>query len=353
MTEMTSRERVLTAMDHREPDRVPLYTFSMDPKFIKALGGGLPLAAYEALGLDVYPLRVQCWCQGLPLLAGLTRKISPEYQTGGGIFAGWDGVDEFGRVWKRGSYVGGALKNGDDLERYDPPLKLEERSPSESTRRFIAGHPDKVFSVNIHLGPFGLTMESVGFEDFFFMLFDHRDLVREILRRRTDWFISVCRHLENQGADFLVMGDDVAFKNRTFVSPADFKELAIPCYRRIAESLGVPLFWHSDGFIEPLIEMAVEAGIRGLHAVEPTAGNDLGRIKQRYGDRLVLMGNVDAANVLTGTDLAAVRREVDRCLTQAKAGGGYMLDTSNSLHAACTVEAVVEMYRYGQEAGRY
>jgi uroporphyrinogen decarboxylase len=113
------------------------------------------------------------------------------------------------------------------------------------------------------------------------------------------------------------------------------------------------VIWHSDGYVEPLIDLAVQAGIQGLHALEPVAGNDLGRIKEKYGHRLVLCGNVDCVNVLTTTDLDRVRGEVDRCMLQAKKGGGYMLATSNSLHGACTPEAVWEMYRYGAEAGKY
>jgi uroporphyrinogen decarboxylase len=83
------------------------------------------------------------------------------------------------------------------------------------------------------------------------------------------------------------------------------------------------------------------------------AGNDLGRVKEKYGDKLVLLGNVDCVTVLTTTDLDLVRKDVDRCMGQAKKGGGYMLATSNSLHTSCTLEAVKEMYRYGAEVGKY
>jgi uroporphyrinogen decarboxylase len=350
---MTSRERVLTTIEHREPDRVPLYAFSVDPKFIRALGDGNPFQAFEALGLDSFPIRVQNWCQGVPLLASLVMDIPPEMQTAGGAFGGWDGVDEFGRVWRRGSYVGGALKTWEDLDRYIPPLRLEERTPPALMGKYRELYPDKAYALNHHSGPFGLTMESMGFDTFFYSLYDDRDLVKEVIRRRTDWYIDVCRYVQELGADYLVMGDDVAYKGKTFVSPDDFAELALPSYKRIVEAMDIPVFWHSDGFIEPLIPLALQVGIKGLHALEPPAGNDLGRIKQNYGEQLVLLGNVDCVQVLTTTDLAAVRAEVDRCLAQARAGGGFMLSTSNSLHAAVTLEAAVEMYRYAQEVGRY
>lgn len=353
MSEMTSRERVLTTIDHREPDRVPLYSFSVDPKFIRHFGDGNPLKAFDALGLDSFPVRVQNWCQGVPLLATLVMDIPEDQQTAGGAFAGWNGIDEFGRVWKRGSYIAGALKTREDIDKYIPPLRLEERTPPEVMAKYKELYPDKCYAMNHHSGPFGLTMESMGFEHFFYSLYDDSDLVKEVIERRTDWYIAVCKHVQDLGADFLVMGDDVAYKGKTFVSPDDFRELAIPSYRRIVDSLDIPVFWHSDGYVEPLIELAIEAGIKGLHAMEPPAGNDLGRIKEKYGDKLSLLGNVDCVGVLTTTDLDLVRAEVDRCMAQAKKGGGFMLATSNSLHGACTIEAVTEMYRYAKEVGKY
>ncbi|MBU0516345.1 MAG: hypothetical protein KJ621_16410, partial [Proteobacteria bacterium] len=124
MDRMTSRERVLTTLRHQEPDRVPLFAFSVDPKFFKTIGGGDALTCYERLGLDCLPMNIQSWCQGVPLMA---RDVPAEMSTAGGVFAGWDGVDEFGRIWRRGSYVGGAVSGWDDLDRYVPALDLDRR----------------------------------------------------------------------------------------------------------------------------------------------------------------------------------------------------------------------------------
>lgn len=353
MSDMTSRERVMTAINHQEPDRVPLFAFSVDPKFIRAFGDGNPLKAFDAMGLDSFPIRVQNWCGETPLLSSLLKDNPKDIETAGGIFGGWDGIDEFGRIWKKGSYIGGALKTRDDLDGYIPPLKLEERTPPDSLRKYKEIYGNKAFCMNSHTGPFGLTMESMGFEHFFYSLYDDRDLVKEIINRRTDWFIGISTYVAQLGADFIVMGDDVAFKGKTFVSPDDFKKLAIPSYKKIVDAVDIPVFWHSDGFIEPLIDMAIEVGIKGLHAIEPLAGNDLGRVKEKYGEKLVLMGNVDCVSVLTTTDMDLVRQDVDRCMEQAKKGGGYMIASSNSLHASCTLEAVKEMYRYAQKTGVY
>ena len=126
--EMTSRQRVMATINHQEPDRVPLFSFSVDAKFIKAWGGGNALKAYDKMGLDSFPIRMQNWCGDTPAMAGLIMDIPEEYQTAGGAFAGWDGVDEFGRVWKKGSYIGGALKSREDIDKYIP-LSCLKRGP--------------------------------------------------------------------------------------------------------------------------------------------------------------------------------------------------------------------------------
>lgn len=353
MEGMTSKERVFKAMNHEVPDRVPLFTFSMDPKFIKELGGGDAYKSFEVLGLDIFPIRSQNWCEGKPLLSSLRAEVPPEMRLSGGVFGGWEGIDEFGRVWKRGSYVGGVVKAEEDIEKYVPPLRLEERTNPAETKRIFERYDDKAFGLMSHAGPFGLTMESMGFENFFLTFVDNRPFIEKLLKARTDWFAGIAKYAGELGVHMVVMGDDVAFKGRTYISPQDFNDLAIPCYKQIVEEAGIPVIWHSDGYITPLLEGAIHAGLTGVQALEPAAGVDLGAVKKEYGDRLVLVGNVDCGWVLCQDDLQIVRKEVGRCMSQAKEGGGYLLSDSNSLHAGCRTEAIVEMFRYAKEIGRY
>lgn len=353
MAEMTSRERALKALKHEIPDRVPLFTLGLDPIFINEFGGGRPYKALQALNVDIFPIRSLSWCQGRTQFASLREEIPPEMQLSGGFFGGWDGVDEFGRIWKQGSYIGGMVKTEADIERYVPPLRLEERTDPAQTRAIIEKYGDHAFALSSHTGPFGMVMESMGQLEFCLIYMDNRELVKKHLSARTDWFIAMAKYAEELGVDFILMGDDVAYKERTFISPDEFGELVIPEYGRICESVDIPVIWHSDGYITPLLNGAVEAGFAGVHALEPAAGVDLGQVKRDYGDKLVLMGNVDVGMVLCRDDLQGVRKEVDRCMAQAKEGGGYMLSDSNSIHSGCSAAAVYEMFRYGKEAGKY
>lgn len=353
MSKMTSKERVLATLQGKIPDRVPILTFGIDPKFIKKLGGGSLQKTLEVLGLDVYPIYCQNWCQGVPMSAALSTELAEEMQTSGGTFGGWDGIDEFGRIWRRGSYVGGVVRTDKDIERYVPDLKLEERMDPVRTRSIINKHQNKAFSLTTHTGPFGLTMESIGLEEFSYIYVDNRTFIEKLLWERTKWFAEIAAYSTELGADFILMGDDVAFKGRTFISPNDFEQLMVPCYRYIVTRAGIPVIWHSDGYITPLLNAALESGFAGVHSLEPTAGVDLGEVKKNYGDRLVLVGNVDCGEILCQSDLEKVRQEVRRCIHQAKEGGRYILSDSNSIHAGCHPKAVVEMFRYAREIGGY
>jgi uroporphyrinogen decarboxylase len=350
---MTSKERVRTVLQGGIPDRVPLLTFGIDPNFIKKADCGSLEEVFNVLGLDVFHIYCQNWCNGVPLGAGMRMDIPKEMQTSGGTYAGWEGVDEFGRVWKRGSYVGGVVRAEEDVERYVPDLKLEERIHPERTQRLIARHSEKSFALSSHTGPFGLTMESMGFEEFMYRYMDDRDFIKRLLWRRTEWFAEIAARGAELGADFVLMGDDVAFKGSTFVPPREFEELMVPCFRYIVEKAKVPVIWHSDGYITPVLDTAVNSGLVGVHSLEPTAGVDLAQVKRDYGNRLILVGNVDCGEVLCNDDLHRVRHEVRRCMDAAKAGGRYILSDSNSIHSGCLPESVKEMFRYAKEVGGY
>ena len=353
MSAMTSKERVLAVLQGKIPDRVPILTFGIDPIFLKKMGTLDLEKIFEIFGLDVYPIYSQNWCQDIPLGAGAKMDIPAEMQTSGGTYAGWDGIDEFGRLWKKGSYVGGVVKTAADIEKYVPALQLEKRTNPAKTKQSLDRHPDKAFALISHTGPFGLTMESIGFEEFLYMFIDDRKLIETLLWERTRWFAEIAAYGAELGANFILMGDDAAFKGSTFISPQDFETLMVPCYKHVVEKAGVPVIWHSDGFITPLLDTAVKSGLAGVHSLEPTAGVDMAAVKKDYGEKLILVGNVDCGEILCQADLKKVRTAVSRCMDQAKAGGRYMLSDSNAIHSACHPDAVTEMFAYAREIGKY
>jgi len=149
--------------------------------------------------------------------------------------------------------------------------------------------------------------------------------------------------------DGLWVWDDLGYRGRPFMSPDMYRDLLLPAHRRLfawAHDRALPVILHSDGFVEPLIPSLLEAGIDCLQPLEVKAGMDLPRIKRDFGDRLALIGGMDA-RVLVSNDLGRVRRELEQKLPQAMAGGGYILQVDHSVPD----QVEYETYRYFVETG--
>lgn len=324
---MTSRERIFSALHHQPTDCVPRGEVWIDALW-RELGCESQIEAYVNTGQD--------WI----MLPHHLPETSNAWKTG---------VDEWGRVWQNGIYADGVIATEDDLQRYSPPLEyVEQLFIPDELKAIKRRYPDHCLVYGTHIGPFTAAYMAMGFERFFLNIVENPDFVRLVLEDRTTWCIAQYQQVLDLGAEVLVLGDDVAHKDQPMISPRMWRELVLPYHRRIVEALDAPMIWHSDGNIIPLLPMAVEAGFVGVHALEPTAGIDLKRVKQTFGQDLVLVGNLNVS-VLLDSDLDAVHREVDRCLTEGTPGGGYILATSNSIFLGMQPASVIEMFRYQQQ----
>jgi len=330
---MKPRERVLAALEHREPDRVPLLEVWVDnDDLVEQMGEGDLQRSYVELGLDCILIPTQ----NLP-----------------GSSAWRDGVDEWGRVWKKGWYAGGVVETEADLEKYTPPLDLVEQCfDPRRTAEVRQEYPDHCYIYGSHVAPFTAAYLAMGMERFFQDLYKRPAFIHRILENRSEWCIAMFQEAASLGAEVLVLGEDAAHSGGPMISPEMWREFVLPHHRRIVDAVDVPVIWHSDGQITPLLPLAIEAGFAGMHSLEPAAGVDLEQVKRDYGSDLVLVGNADAAT-LCQPDLEAVRAEVRRCMRQGAPGGGYMFSTCSSIFEGMNLEAVVEMYRYAAEVGAY
>jgi len=318
-----SYQRVKTVLEGKEPDRVPRFEIWIDALYTE-LGVSDPLCAHPELGQD---------CLLLPMIKPAGSKA-------------WsNGLDEFGRIWKNNLYYEGAVSNYDDLKHFTPPSDYAARFFNEKqVYQIKASYPHHFPFFGTHAGPFMGAYMCMGMAKFFRAVVKDPDLVRAVLETRTDWCLALFSRAVELGAELIVMGDDAAYGSGPMISPAHWRKVVLPYHRRIVSELKVPVIWHSDGHLDQLLPFAVEAGFAGVHGLEPAAGNDLARIKREYGEKLILIGNVDV-NILCENDLQAVEEEINRCLKQ---GGkrGFMLSTSNSIFGGMNPGAVSEYFRY-------
>ena len=329
--EMKPRERVFRTLQHQEPDRVPRFEIWIDALFDE-MDLVDPVSAYVKLGQD---------CVMLPTSHPAESNA-------------WkDGVDEWGRVWQNGMFVDGVVSTAADLKRFSPPLSyVEQFYDTNLIQKVREAYPSHCLIYGTHIGPFTAGYMATGFERFFFYLVDNPGFLQQLMETRTEWCIAMYQKAVSLGAEILILGDDAAYQKGPMISRRMWRKYVYPLHRRIVDAMNVPVIWHSDGNIEQLLPMAIDAGFVGVHGLDAIAGMDLAKIKQEYGQDLVLIGNLDV-RVLFGSDLEAVRHEVDRCISQGATGGGYMFASCNSISEGMNPDAVSEMFRYAIEIGLY
>ena len=159
-----------------------------------------------------------------------------------------------------------------------------------------------------------------------------------------------------RGVDGLEGGWDWASAKGPVFSPRHFRQFVFPRLKHITDlchRYGVPYVKHTDGNVNVLLDDMIAAGVDAFQAIEPRAGMDIARLKQKYGDRLTLIGNVDCSTVLVDGPVEAVRAETARIVRTAAPGGGFLLSTSNSVHSGVKPEYYLAMLDTARQVGIY
>ena len=116
--------------------------------------------------------------------------------------------------------------------------------------------------------------------------------------------------------------------------------------------MGAYTIKHTDGNIMPIIDQLVDAGPHALHSLDPMAGVDIKEVKQKYGDRVALCGNVHCAHLQTGTE-QQIRDSAEYCLKWGKPGGGYIFCTSNCVFRGMPLDNYKLIHRIWTENRDY
>ncbi len=135
------------------------------------------------------------------------------------------------------------------------------------------------------------------------------------------------------------LSSDIAFGTSLMVSPESLRKYVFPWVKKIAKiahRAELPIIFHSDGNLTEVIGDLVEAGIDALHPIEPQA-MDIMAIRDQYGPRLSLVGNVDV-DILISRSSDDVRREAGRLRESFGDQGGYVLGSGNSIPPAVPIE---------------
>jgi uroporphyrinogen decarboxylase len=141
-----------------------------------------------------------------------------------------------------------------------------------------------------------------------------------------------------------------------------FSEFFLPGVRRVvaaAKELGLWVIKHTDGNVTSILEPLIETGIDGFHPSDPSAGMDIVEVKHRFGDRICVLGGIDAGDPLSHWPASAVVDEVRRRVNELAPGGGWIIASSNSLHASVLPDNYAAMvwatraFSQSEHLGRY
>ena len=337
---MTGSERFLTALRREQPDRVPIWELIINEPTLSGMYGDIGyFALAERIGLD----------------AVTVFEDHRREDVGNGMFK-----DEWGITWGMEpcgvAYpLGGPVKKKADLDAYKPPdpnadYRLD--TLREAVRRFKG---DKAVVLCCHEG-FEFSHYLYGMGNLLMAYVEDPAFVHRLARIVVDYKKAVLRRAVEEGVDVIVSGDDYAFRTAPLMSPTHFVEYSAPYIEEMAAAAhdcGVPFIKHTDGYIWPILDVIVEAGVDAIDPIEPIAGMDIGEVKAKYGDRVALVGNVDCTQVLTKGAADEVVDAVKETIAKASVGGGHIIASSNSIHPGVKPENYRVMVEAAQEFGVY
>jgi uroporphyrinogen decarboxylase len=376
--EMTSYERVLKALEHQEPDRVPT-----------ALGGGpygivdevyFKLLEMFDLGDPVPPFRKGHNISYLDdrvfeRLGVDTRYVwpgdspsSPKTPTNEpDIF-----LDGYGQPWRRAlPYyypVEGILvdKGIDDIDEFvqwpdvnDPrwAAGVQERAKDlkENSDYFVIAR-----MVTSH-GPYMTAAHLRGTEQFLMDMSLDESFAQTLIEKVTDCIDAILQNYLQAGGEYFDMielpGDDYATSKNLIMSPASFRKFIKPAVQRLVNTIkefrsDLKVMLHSDGMIQPILADVIEIGVDAVHPLEPLPVIEHSDIKAEFGDELAFIGGIDIVHALPGSKEDVIA-EVKRRIQALAQGGGYILAPANHIQSDVPTENIVTLFEAARTYGQY
>ncbi len=411
---MTPRERVLAALNHQEPDRLPI-------DFGGHRSSGIAAIAYaklrKLLGLAPRPIRVYDPIQQLAIVdedvldlfhidaieMGRGFALEDEHWVDWTLPDGtpcqmprWAAPERVEGEWILKNHTGrivGRMPDGaiyfeqcywpyaeqDDLDRL--PEALEEtiwvavKSPpgplvagpdgaqrlAEGARRLRA-RTDRAI-----IGLFGGNLLEVGqflyrIDNFLMLLAGDPHRAHEFLDRLVETHLA---NLEKflaavgDSIDIILFGDDLGMQNGPQMSPAMYEEFFKPRHRqmwtRAKELANVKVMLHCCGGVQPLLRHLIDAGLDAINPVQISCtGMDARALKKEFGEDLTFWGGgCDTHRILSGGTPDEVREHVRRQVEILKPGGGFVFQQVHNILANVPPENVAAMFDAAYANARY
>lgn len=381
-----SHQRVLAALEHRVPDRVPTMDMMVEYSNVMEILGKRPMPI-QRLFENAFISKVIDFLGNHAFTTLPVDKAMDMFsydRTAAAVKMGYDSawvqhapawksgdskdmVDIFGREWeltfdKRGNlgtpmYRGGRISSLEDWKAWDKGDLM--RLPAKNNKAYSKIQRD--FGRDIFVfgsfsgGLYEVTWQSIGFERFVVATRKDKDFLGCMVRFYTALYCVILEAMADSGLPGVVYSDDLAYRSGPMLNPKVLERLFGDSYRRITHSahdLGMKIVIHSCGNVYELLDWFADCGFDGVHALEPTAGVELARAKEIAGDRLCLLGNIDVTHILVDATKEEVFEAVRKAIADAGEGGGYIVAPTNS-HPDMSVQRLRWMIEAVKEYGTY
>ncbi len=376
---MTSRQRVLAALNHQQPDRVPC-----------DLGGhvasGVSIEACESLyrylgiaePVEVLSERGRVAKLAESVLEHLGSDTRPVVARGGAYAVG--SANEDGTFTDEWEVVRATSSDGKYYHVIKPPLAGDltkeviraqsQHWPDPNDPALVEGigedacqlheKTDYAVVLSLPLGIFHQVQFLRGFQAWLMDLALDPSLACYLLDALVERWLERARCLiaaAGGNVDVILVADDIAFNKGLYVSPRMYRTLLRPYQARMFSALQgwstATLLYHSCGDASPVIEDLLDMGVDALNPIQTSTPGlaDTAALKRRFGDRIAFWGAVDANEVLRSGTPDDVRAEVCRRVADLGPGGGYVLAASHCIAADVPPENVCAMLEAAHNSG--
>ena len=309
----------MTAFEHWEPDRVPCWCGASVEFWEKAR---------KQLQLDDEELRVRLgddFRRVFAEYAGPQRRLS-EGAASRTVF----GVERQGVGY--GQPMSHPLADATVKDVHDYPWPDPEWMDVTQIKPEAQAYEGQYAVLGGDWSPFWHdVIDLLGMENFYTKMYDEPELVDSVMQHIVDYYVAVSRRIFDAAADVIdifFIGNDFGGQTGPLLSPELFERFILPHLKRLIDlghSYRLKVQLHCCGGFAPLIPLLIEAGLDGLHAVQPSCyGMDLVRLKADFGDKILFNGAIDSHHVLIKGTAETVRAETREVLEIMAPGGGYV-----------------------------
>jgi uroporphyrinogen decarboxylase len=321
---LNSRERMVAALQGKQPDCVPYFEAAIDSSIIKEFGGkDFTFADFvETLDLD-----------------GILATIDFDFKSIGNnaIEDEWGIIRKFGEGGDYPVAAGGVyarIKTSKDLKTYRAP-DLEKRGRFKTLKQIVDRFKErKLVVIKLH-DVWSIPRDLLGYERLLISVINNRELVYDVIRLSVDYHKRAAEMAAEIGADAIMTTDDIAGNKRLIVSPETWTDVFWPSFKELFEyfkSLGLYTIKHSDGNIMSIMDKLASC-VDCINPIDQMAGMRLKEVKEKYGSSVAIMGNVDCVHILVDGGREESAEEVKRWIREGGGQGGYILSSSNSIHS--------------------